>query len=102
MVGLACDRNPHPQPARVPGVPPHREGCRQRATSAQNPIKNDIYLYLVRRFANAEISLIRQLLLKRRGAGPGNHEPVRLASAAKCPDAALFSGLVATLILRPT
>jgi hypothetical protein len=52
--------------------------------------------------ASGEFSTIRLRLLKIAVRINETASRVRLAFAANCPDAALFRGLVSTLILRPT
>lgn len=52
--------------------------------------------------ASGEFSTIRLRLLKVAVRIKESASRVRLAFAANCPDAALFRGLVGTLILRPT
>jgi Transposase DDE domain group 1 len=52
--------------------------------------------------ANGEFSTIRLRLLKIAVRIKETTSRVRLAFAANCPDAALFRGLIGTLILRPT
>jgi hypothetical protein len=52
--------------------------------------------------ANGEFSTIRLRLLKIAVLIKETTSRVRLAFASNCPDAALFRGLVGTLILRPT
>ena len=52
--------------------------------------------------ASGEFSIIRLRLLKIAVRIKETASRVRLAFASNCPDAALFRGLVGTLILRPT
>ena len=52
--------------------------------------------------ARGEFSTIRLRLLKIAVRIKETASRIRLAFAANCPDAALFRGLVATLVLRPT
>ena len=52
--------------------------------------------------ASGEFSTIRLRLLKIAVRIKETASRVRLAFASNCPDAALFRGLVGTLILRPT
>ena len=54
------------------------------------------------RLASGEFSTIRLRLLKIAVRIKETASRVRLAFASNCPDAALFRGLVGTLILRPT
>jgi hypothetical protein len=52
--------------------------------------------------ASGEFSTIRLRLLKIAVRIKETASRVRLAFASNCPDAALFRGLIGTLILRPT
>ena len=52
--------------------------------------------------ASGEFSTIRLRLLKIAVRIKETASRVRLAFASSCPDAALFRGLVGTLMLRPT
>lgn len=52
--------------------------------------------------ARGEFSTLRLRLLKIAVRIKETASRVRLAFASHCPDAALFQGLVGTLILRPT
>jgi hypothetical protein len=54
------------------------------------------------KLARGEFSTIRLRLLKIAVRIKETASRVRLAFASNCPDAALFRGLVGTLILRPT
>ncbi len=97
----------------------HKSQLASDRTSCRSPLANQMRLILhtaaywlmlaVRNaiprpqpLASGEFSTIRLRLLKIAVRIKETASRVRLAFAANCPDAALFRGLVGTLILRPT
>ena len=97
----------------------HKGQLASDRTSCRSPLANQMRLilhtaayWLVRAIrdaipkpqplASGEFSTIRQRLLKIAVRIKETASRVRLAFASTCPDAALFRGLVGTLILRPT
>jgi hypothetical protein len=97
----------------------HKSQLASDRTSCRSPLANQMRLVLhtaaywlmleLRRaiprpqlLASGEFSTIRLRLLKIAVRVRETTSRVRLAFAANCPDAALFRGLVGTLILRPT
>jgi hypothetical protein len=96
----------------------HKSQLASDRTSCRSPLANQMRLTLHRRLladahaarriprpqalASGEFSTIRLRLLKIAVRIKKTASRIRLAFAANCPDAALFRGLVATLILRPT
>jgi hypothetical protein len=97
----------------------HKSQLASDRTSCRSPLANQMRLILhtaaywlmleLRRaiprpqlLASGEFSTIRLRLLKIAVRVRETTSRVRLAFAANCPDAALFRGLVSTLILRPT
>jgi hypothetical protein len=97
----------------------HKSQLASDRTSCRSPLANQMRLilhtaayWLMRELRNAipqpqplasgEFSTIRLRLLKIAVRVRETASRVRLAFAANCPDAALFRGLVGTLILRPT
>ena len=97
----------------------HKSQLASDRTSCRSPLANQMRLILhtaaywlmleVRRaiprpqpLASGEFSTIRLRLLKIAVRIKETASRVRLAFASNCPDAALFRGLVGTLILRPT
>jgi hypothetical protein len=97
----------------------HKSQLASDRTSCRSPLANQMRLtlhtaayWLMRTLrdaiprpqalASGEFSTIRLRLLKIAVRIKETASRIRLAFAANCPDAALFRGLVATLILRPT
>jgi Transposase DDE domain group 1 len=97
----------------------HKSQLASDRTSCRSPLANQMRLFLhtaaywlVREIhdaipqpqplANGEFSTIRLRLLKIAVRIKETATRVKLAFASNCPDAALFRGLVGTLILRPT
>jgi hypothetical protein len=97
----------------------HKRQLASDRTSCRSPLANQMRLtlhtaayWLMRTLrdaiprpqtlASGEFSTIRLRLLKIAVRINETASRVRLAFAANCPDAALFRGLVSTLILRPT
>lgn len=97
----------------------HKSQLASDRTSCRSPLANQMRLILhtaaywlmlmVRNaipkpqpLATSEFSTIRLRLLKIAVRIKETASRVRLAFAANCPDAALFRGLIGTLILRPT
>jgi hypothetical protein len=97
----------------------HKSQLASDRTSCRSPLANQMRLtlhtaayWLMRTLRDAiprpqalatgEFSTIRLRLLKVAVRIKETASRIRLAFAANCPDAALFRGLVATLILRPT
>jgi hypothetical protein len=97
----------------------HKRQLASDRTSCRSPLANQMRLtlhtaayWLMRTLrdaiprpqtlASGEFSTIRLRLLKIAVRINETASRVRLAFAANCPDAALFCGLVSTLILRPT
>ena len=97
----------------------HKSQLASDRTSCRSPTANQMCLILhtaaywlmleIRRaiprpqpLASGEFSTIRLRLLKIAVRIMETASRVRLAFASNCPDAALFRGLVGTLILRPT
>jgi hypothetical protein len=97
----------------------HKSQLASERTSCRSPLANQMRLILhtaaywlmleLRRaipkpqlLASGEFTTIRLRLLKIAVRVRETASRVRLAFAANCPDAALFRGLVSTLILRPT
>jgi hypothetical protein len=97
----------------------HKGQLASDRTSCRSPLANQMRLilhtaayWLVRTIrgaiprpqplASGEFSTIRLRLLKIAVRIKETASRVRLAFASSCPDAALFRGLVGTLILRPT
>ena len=97
----------------------HKSQLASDRTSCRSPLANQMRLILhtaaywlmliVRNaipkpqpLASSEFSTIRLRLLKIAVRIKETTSRVRLAFAANCPDAALFRGLIGTLILRPT
>jgi hypothetical protein len=97
----------------------HKSQLASDRTSCRSPLANQMRLtlhtaafWLMRTLrdaiprpqalASGEFSTIRLRLLKIAVRINETASRVRLAFAANCPDAALFRGLVSTLILRPT
>ena len=97
----------------------HKSQLASGRTSCRSPLANQMRLtlhtaayWLMRTLrdaiprpqalASGEFSTIRLRLLKIAVRIKETASRIRLAFAANCPDAALFRGLVATLILRPT
>jgi len=97
----------------------HKSQLASDRTSCRSPLANQMRLFLhtaaywlVREIhdaipqpqplANSEFSTIRLRLLKIAMRIKETATRIKLAFASNCPDAALFRGLVGTLILRPT
>src|SRR3984885_14740106 len=96
----------------------HKSQLASDRPSCRSPLANQMRLTLHRRLladahaarriprpqalASGEFSTIRLRLLKIAVRIKKTASRIRLAFAANCPDAALFRGLVSTLILRPT
>jgi hypothetical protein len=97
----------------------HKSQLASDRTSCRSPLANQMRLslhtaayWLMRMvrdaiprsqpLASGEFSTIRLRLLKIAVRIKEAASRIRLAFAANCPDAALFRGLVGTLILRPT
>jgi hypothetical protein len=97
----------------------HKSQLASDRTSCRSPLANQMRLILhtaaywllrtlrdaiprPQKLASGEFSTIRLRLLKVAVRIKETASRVRLAFASNCPDAALFRGLVGTLILRPT
>jgi hypothetical protein len=97
----------------------HKSQLASDRTSCRSPLANQMRLLLhtaaywlmlevrnavprPQKLASGEFSTIRLRLLKIAVRIKETASRVRLAFASNCPDAALFRGLVGTLILRPT
>jgi len=97
----------------------HKSQLASDRTSCRSPLANQMHLILhtaaywlmlevrdaiprPQPLASGEFSTIRLRLLKIAVRVKETASRVRLAFASNCPDAALFRGLVGTLILRPT
>jgi hypothetical protein len=97
----------------------HKSQLASDRTSCRSPLANQLRLLLhtaaywlilevrgaiprPQPLASGEFSTIRLRLLKIAVRIKETASRVRLAFASNCPDAALFRGLVGTLILRPT
>jgi hypothetical protein len=97
----------------------HKSQLASDRTSCRSPLANQMRLILhtaaywlmldvrnaiprPQQLASGEFSTIRLRLLKVAVRIKETASRVRLAFASNCPDAALFRGLVRTLILRPT
>jgi Transposase DDE domain group 1 len=97
----------------------HKSQLASDRTSCRSPLANQMRLILhtaaywlmlevrdaiprPQKLASGEFSTIRLRLLKIAVRIKETASRVRLAFASNCPDAALFRGLVGTLILRPT
>ena len=97
----------------------HKSQLASDRTSCRSPLANQMRLtlhtaayWLMRTLSDAiprpqtlaggEFSTLRSRLLKIAVRVKETASRVRLAFAANCPDAALFRGLVGSLILRPT
>ena len=97
----------------------HKSQLESDRTSCRSPLANQMRLILhtaaywlmlmvcsaipkPQPLATSEFSTIRLRLLKIAVRIKETASRIRLAFAANCPDAALFRGLIGTLILRPT
>jgi Transposase DDE domain group 1 len=89
-----------------------RTSCRSPRANQMRLILHTAAFWLVRTIrgaipstqplANAEFSTIRLRLLKIAVRIKETASRIRMAFASNCPDAALFRGLIGTLIMRPT